>query len=87
MSVIDKMLVCKLAHYSVAVHIESSLMWPNLLSHRAFIACSISTHTQPLESVTSAAVVDRSTLQPMALGFNVNRSTIWMSLRPYQFLQ
>ena len=35
--------------FAVAVHIESSVVWANLLSRRAFIAYSISAITQPLE--------------------------------------
>ena len=52
MPVIDKMFVYKLTvHnlFAVAAHIENSLAWPNLLSHRAFITCGISAHTKPLE--------------------------------------
>ena len=35
--------------FAVAVHKEHSLVWPNPLSYRAFIACSISAHTRPLK--------------------------------------
>ena len=53
MPVMDVILVCKLASihdpFAVAVHIENSLVWPNVLSRSAFIAWSISARTQPLK--------------------------------------
>ena len=49
MPVIGGMLVCNWHSihnlFAVAVYIENSLVWPNLLSCREFIACSISAHT------------------------------------------
>ena len=46
--VIDKMLVCKLAQYSLSI-CSSVLVWSDPLSCRAFIACSIISHAQPLD--------------------------------------
>ena len=34
--------------FAVAVHVENSLVFPNLLSRSVFIACSISTGTNHL---------------------------------------
>ena len=54
--VIDKMLVCKRGYrcnihypFTVVAHKVYNLVWPDSLSYRAFIICSISTSTQPLK--------------------------------------
>ena len=48
MLVIDKMLVCNPFAVSVHIVIANSLVWPNLLSRRTFITCSISARTLEL---------------------------------------